>query len=255
MSRNLFNAIASYSKTYWDRHLSYIEPNKLTNNFWPALDFFLSRACYQGRRDEISVKVYWAAIETLKPKLSTSDGASKYQILKKQNWKPVEIALRSKIGKGYVGKARDVDMVLSTLDFISSLPDLNLVRYSVEQIKRGNLEKHYLELQARRSESGIVQVGPKIAGLYLRDIVSLYDLDSKISYSSAYCLQPVDTWVRKLAYRLKIVNEGGSDQQIQKAIVSLCKSKGVSPLLFNQGAWYVGYNAFDIALELLDRSE
>ena len=131
MSRILFTAIASYGKKYREKHLNHIEPNKLTDNFWSALDFFLSRACYQGRRDEISIRVYQAAVEVLKPELSTSDGASKYQILKKQNWKPVEVALRGKIGKGYVGKARDVDMVLSTLDFIGSLPDLNLARYSV----------------------------------------------------------------------------------------------------------------------------
>lgn len=199
----------------------------------------------------MSDKVYQAVIEVLKPVLSTSDGASNYQSLKKQNWEPIKNDLRGKIGKGYVGRGRDVYMVLSTLDFIGSLLELNLVRYSVDQIKGDNLEKHYAELQARNSKSGIISVGPKIAGFYLRDIVSLYELDNKITSSRAYCLQPVDTWVRKLAYRLKIVNEGESDQKIQQAIVNHCEAKGVSPILFNQGAWYVGYHAFDIVLKLL----
>lgn len=251
MSDKLINEIASYGKIYRERLRGSYNTKELTSNFWLALDFFLSRACYQGRRDEISEKVYKAAVAVLEPELSTNDGASKYKILKEQNWKPVEIALRSKIGKGHVGKARDVDMVLKTLDFISALPDLNLVSYSVEQINNGNLEKHYAELQ-----TGIVQVGPKIASFYLRDIVSLGGLDDKILPGSAYCLQPVDTWVRKLVYRLKIVNEGERNpKKIQQAIVSLCEAKGVSPILFNQGAWYVGNHAYEILLELLDTRE
>jgi hypothetical protein len=248
MSERLPNEIATYGNIYRERLLSSYEAEHLASNFWLALDFFLSRACYQGRRDAISERVYRAAIEVLKPELSTSDGVSKYQILKEQNWESVEKGLRSKIGRGYVGKARDVDMVLGTLRFISSLPDLNLVRYSVEQIKGANLEKHYAELQSR-----IIQVGPKIASFYLRDIVSLFGLDDEIPFSSAYCLQPVDTWVKKVACRLKIVDEGESNsKKIQQEIANLCRAKGVSPILFNQGAWYVGNHAFDVVLELLD---
>lgn len=249
MNQTLFEAIASHGKKYREKHLRNIDINKLTSDFWPALDFFLSRACFQGRRDEVSDRVYKAATEVLKSEFSVSKGTANYKALGQQKWKPLEKALRNRIGKGHVGKARDIDMVLSTLDFISQCPDLNIVRYSIEQVQRGNLRKHYTELQASQSKKGITQVGPKIAALYLRDVVSLYDLDSKVSTDDAYCIQPVDTWVRKLAYRLEIVDKEASDLRIQKAIVDLCAGKGVSPILFNQGAWYVGYYAFDIVLE------
>lgn len=261
MSERLLNEIASYGKIYRQKFLNSYNPKELKSNFWLALDFFLSRAFYQGRRDAMSERVYRAAIEVLKPELLTTSGASKYQTLKEQKWETIGKLLRSKIGKGYVGRGRDVDMVLKTLDFISLLPDLNLVRYSIEQIESGNLEKHYFELQARKSKKlqareskrGIIQVGPKIASFYLRDVISLYGLDDKIPSSSAYCLQPVDTWVKKVAYRLKIVDEGErNSKKIQQAIASLCKAKDVSPILFNQGAWYVGNRAFDVVLELLD---
>jgi len=252
MSKKLFDAIASYGKKYCERHLNGMDTNKLIGGFWPALDFFLSRSCFQGRRDEVSKKVYEAVIEVLAPQFSTSKGTANYKTLKQQKWKPLEKSLRSRIGKGRVGKDRDVDMVLTTLEFIASLPNLNIVKYSVEQVQQGKLWEHYAELQASRSKNGITQVGPKIAALYLRDIVSLYNLDNNVSTDDGYCIQPVDTWVRKLANRLKIVDEKANDLEIQKTIVDLCTREDVSPVLFNQGAWYVGYYAFDIVLEMLN---
>jgi len=255
MNKTLFDAIASYGKKYREKHLSGIDTNKLINDFWPALDFFLSRACFQGRRDEVSDKVYEAVIEVLGPEFSVSKGTANYEALGQQKWKPLEKTLRSKIGKGHVGKARDVDMVLTTLDFIGQLSDLNIVKYSVGQVQHGNLHGHYVELQASQSKKGITQVGPKIAALYLRDLVSLYDLDNRVSNDDAYCIQPIDTWVRKLAYRLQIVDKEASDLKIQKAIVDLCTSRGASPILFNQGAWYVGRYASEIVLEMLDTGE
>ena len=217
MSNPLFDAIVFYGEKYREKHVNKTDRDKLMSNFWPALDFFLSRACFQGRRDEVSEKVYKAAIEVLEPEFSRSDQTTKYRTHQQQGWTSLDEILRNKIGKGHVGKARDVDMVLSALDFISQLSDLNLVKHSVEQIRQGNLSEHCTKLRA--SNGGITQVGPKIAALYLRDVISLYNLDDKVSADSAYCVQPVDTWVRKLAYRLKIVDGHANDLKIQRAIV------------------------------------
>lgn len=254
MSNTLFDAIASYGRKYREKHLGNLDPDQLDSNFWPALDFFLSRACFQGRRDKVSEKVYHAVIEVLAPDFSNPKGIANYKSLSQQKWKSIEKALANRIGKGHVGKARDIEMVLSVLDFIERAPDLNIVKYSVEQISQGQLDTHYAELQRSQSRTGIIQVGPKVAALYLRDVISLYELDGKIPTQSGYCLQPVDTWVRKLAHRLKIVDETASDHDIQEAIVILCQSKGVSPILFNQGAWYIGYYSFDIVLDMLDNN-
>lgn len=251
MNKSLFDAIVAYGGKYRETHLGDLNPDQLSGNFWLALDYFFSRACFQGRRDEVSAKVYDAVIEVLKPRFDNRMGTANYEMLNQHRWEPVKEALTARIGRGHVGKARDIEMVLSALDFIERAPELNIVRYSVEQIRQDKLSLHFAELQRSKSHDGIVQVGPKIAALYLRDIVSLFQLDDKMSAQNGYCLQPVDTWVRKLARRLEIVDDKANDEAIQEAIVALCESNRASPILFNQGAWYIGYYSFDIVLDLL----
>ncbi|MFZ2423430.1 MAG: hypothetical protein WBD79_02290 [Anaerolineae bacterium] len=251
MNKRLIESIASYGNKYQERHLSEYNPDLLLKNWWEALDFFFSRACYQGRRDALSKRVYDAVTEVLKPEFGVTTRTANYQRLCQQEWKLVEQELRQRIGKGKVGKARDIDMVLSTLDFIGHISDLNIVRYSVEQITLGNIDEHYADLQSSRSSNGITQVGPKIAAFYLRDLVSLYHLEGKVPPASAFCLQPVDVWVEKLARELDIVDDDANQHHIQTAIIALCQKYEISPLLFNQGAWYVGYYAFEIVLEIL----
>jgi hypothetical protein len=255
MNKTLIKSIASYGNVYQERHLSEYNSDLLLTNWWAALDFFFSRACFQGRRNALSQRVYDAVTEVLRPEFEVTTRTANYERLCQQKWKPVEQELRKRIGKGKVGKARDVDMVLSTLGFIGHISDLNIVRYSVEQIRLDNIDKHYAELQPSRSSKGITQVGPKIAALYLRDLVSLYHLEDKVPSAFAFFLQPVDVWVEKLAHKLDIVDDDANHHDIQTAIVALCQEHRISPLLFNQGAWYVGYYAFDIVLEILAKQE
>ena len=253
MNKSLVSAIASYGKIYRKKYISDYNTGSLSVNWWAALDFFFSRACFQGRLDVVSQRVYEAVLEVLTPEFAKRERTANYRELSQQNWKPIEKELSKRIGKGKVGKARDVDMVLSALRFIGQIPNLNIVGYSVEQIRLGKIEKHYEELQPSRSDKGITQVGPKIAALYLRDLISLYHLEDNVPLTFAFCLQPIDVWVEKLAHKLKIVGPNANHLDIQRAIVKLCQEQGVSHLLFNQGAWYVGYNSYDIVLELLGK--
>jgi hypothetical protein len=158
--------------------------------------------------------------------------------------------LNAVIGPGKVGKGRDVLMILSALRHIAPLPSMNIVSFSVDRIKQGLLEKHYQQLQAT-APGGITQVGPKIASFYLRDVVSLFGLERFVSDDAAFCLQPVDVWVEKIAYRSKLVPEKSSHAAIRNAILSRCRAIGISPVVFNQGAWYVGSHSFDLLLDLL----
>ena len=251
MNKTIFATIASYGNQYRERNLSQYAPDILLYDAWSALDFFLSRACFQGRRDTISQRVYEAVIEVLKPKFDVKERNDNYVALCQHGWEPIQTELQKRIGSGKVGKARDIAMVLSILNYIGRLPDLNIVKYSFEQINLDRIGQHYYELQRSESDIGIIQVGPKIASFYLRDLISLYSLDHKVSPEFGFCLQPIDVWVEKLVYKLKLVENPSSHQVIQKAILKLCQEQGISPLLFNQGAWYVGYNAFDILLEIL----
>ncbi len=68
---------------------------------------------------------------------------------------------------------------------------------------------------------------------------------------AAFCLQPVDVWVRRIARKAGIAGPTDNDPAIRKGILKACRDEGVSPVVFNQGAWYMGYHAFGLLLERL----
>jgi len=247
MNAALISSIISYSNRYRQEMLDKYDPARLLTDWWSALDFFFSRVCFQGRHDEISERVYQEITGVLSRRFYGEERTANYERERKQKWKTLKAELEQRIGKGKVGKAGDISMVLSTLDFIGPLPGRNIVHYSVNRIRSCEISKHYDELRS------IYQIGPKVASLYLRDIVSLYQLEGKVSNEFAFCLQPVDVWVRKLVHKTGIVDNRANDREIQDAIVALCKEHRRSPLQFNQGAWYAGHFALDLLLETLAR--
>ena len=211
------------------------QPDDLLQNWWKAFDFFLGRACYQGRSDEASTKVYETVVGVLKPYVPVSrDFLTDAQLMEAYN------TLQATIGPGKVGKARDVDMLVSALHFIRQLPEANIVAYSVRSITAGNIRAHYDELQkAQNHATGIVQVGPMVAAFYLRDVVSLYKLETHVPTDVQIFLQPIDVSVRAFAVEQGLVDaQTASDEVIQHAIVQLCQQYGCSPFQFNQGVWY-----------------
>lgn len=252
MSNKLVNAILSYGSRYREEILrrDYTEA-QLLSNWWDATKFFLGRAFFQGRRDDVSQKVHDTALKILEPYFAHEHSALQYQRMRETKWQNLRCELHQNIGKGKVGKPRDIEMVVSTLEFIGGLENINIVAYSVKRIKGGEIAKHYEEIQHAKNKAGIVQVGPKIASFYLRDVVSLFELESNIPDDFQFCLQPIDVWVRKVAIKTGIVSRNTTDEQIRSAIIELCREWDCSPLQFNQGAWYCGYFAFDLLLESL----
>ncbi|MEM4235061.1 MAG: hypothetical protein QXU75_07930 [Candidatus Methanomethylicaceae archaeon] len=246
MNGAFVSSIVGYGNTYRQEMLGKYNSDSLLANWWLALDFFLGRACFQGRRDDISDRVYQAVIGVLLPLFGGTERTDLYQQERSRHWETIRQHLEMRIGKGKIGKGRDVEMVLSTLDFIGDLPQLNIVGYSVLRIRSGKIREHYDELQR-----GIVQVGPKIASFYLRDVASLYQLENFVSEEFAFCLQPIDAWVRKLVKKIGLVGDKASDDEVREAIIALCREHSVSPAQFNQGSWYLGYFAFDLLLEML----
>jgi hypothetical protein len=129
--------------------------------------------------------------------LGSSATAQRFATLQRGRWSEVEKGLSQKIGRGHVGKKRDIEMVLSTLNFLHRIPERNIVAYSVAKIRSNQIEPHFRELQAAQSSSGIRQVGPKVAAVYLRDLVSLFRLEDQVQDNFAeICVQPIDVWVR-----------------------------------------------------------
>jgi len=142
--------------------------------------------------------------------------------------------------------------VISTIQYVNRLPDSNIVAHSVQRVRAGEIGQHYNEIQRSKDEAGIVQVGPKIAAFYLRDVVSLFELEVNVSADFQFTLQPIDVWVRRVAFETGMVPRNASVQQIGQAIVDLCRKEDCSPLQFNQGAWYAGANAFSLLMEKLE---
>jgi len=222
-------------------------PKQLASDWRLAFDFFLGRACYQGRRDDVSQKVDDATREVLAASLYAEPDWSNPQFTAFRSLLEEHVGA----GVGKADKARDVEMVISALRFVTPLPEHNLVAYSTERLKAGELAAHYVELQAARSLHGIVQVGPKIAAFYLRDLISIFALDGCVTGEEFGLLQPVDVWVRRLVTRLGLADEAADEETIRASIIGVCDAHGCSPLLFNQGLWYLGTHALDLLLERL----
>lgn len=249
LNNRVVTAIAANSNRFREHYFSTINPDELAGDWSRALDFFLGHACYQGRRDAISDEVYKRSEEILRSLFSGEERDMNYESGKRQNWAELRNRLSARIGKGQIGKARDVEMIISVLDFIGRLPGKNLLSYSISRIRSHQTRNHYRELQRAESKSGIVQVGPKIAAMYLRDVASLFGLEDYVGNESAFCLQPIDTWVRQIVIKLGLADEKADDPSIQQKMVQVCASLGISPLRLSQGMWYTGYNALDLLLD------
>ena len=156
MNTKLVNAIVANADAYYRRYLAEYDAGDLTENWWKAFDFFLGHACFQGRRDEVSYRVYKGACEVLAPLFSDGPRDGNYDAHEQEAWEGIRTQLKERIGKGKVGKARDVDMISSALSFIGALPNKNIVAHSVSKIQARKVQEHYIELQRAESPRGIV---------------------------------------------------------------------------------------------------
>jgi len=250
VDEEIIKKIATYSDKFVEKYLANVfDGCGMLKDWWQALRYFLHYSFYQGRTDTISERVEKKAMDILERYFARK---SKDELirLRKENFDRIREELQKAIGKGKVGRGRDIDMVISILDFVSGLKeeDKNVVRYSISKIKEGDLEGHFRELDQ------IFSIGPKVASLYLRDLVHIYSLEKSIKDKDKIYLQPIDVWVRKVAVKTGIIKDGKlSDDEVRRRIVKACEKIGVSPIKFNQGAWYVGSHSFDILLENLNK--
>lgn len=235
--------VADFSDKYVKENLN-IEKEKLKSDWWEASKFFFSRAFYQGRSNVISKEVERRAIEVLSNYFNDrSKRDEEFQRLKDNEWKELKEELEKKIGKGKIGRKMDINMVISYFNFISKLEEKNIVKYSISQIKAGRLKDHFHELQRAKDHEGIISVGPKIASLYLIDLVCIFNLENYISKENMIYLLPIDTWIRKIVNELEIIRSPKlSNEELKKLkIINKCDELHISPIKFNQGAWYVGF--------------
>jgi hypothetical protein len=107
--QELLDAILDSGRRYRDEHLHpFWSPIVLGSDWREAFTFFLGRACYQGRADNVSQKVFDAAKAALEATIYVTDC-----------WSDADLAdVRLKVGAvvggemGKAGKGRDVDMIM-----------------------------------------------------------------------------------------------------------------------------------------------
>lgn len=246
MTNGLIQKVANYSERYIKENLNDEYDKKiLLTNWQEALRFHFDHSFYQGRTDKVSYRVEERAKYVLKKYINEKNGNPEV-ILNKENFPEIRSRLMECIGKGKIGRSRDIEMVISILEFISENNERNIVKYSLSRIQNGKIAKHFEELQEIHS------IGPKCSSFYLRDLVSFYSLEQKIKKEDLVCLQPVDTWVRQVAYEAGIINNlNEPDDNVRTNIVEACLKSDVSTIRFNQGAWYLGYHSFELLINKL----
>ena len=248
--------------------LSFIEEkdkSKILNDWWLSLIFFFDRVFYQGRSDELSGRFERAAIkaltellgETTQQKLDKLLSLKERECLDYKKYQECKDLKEKLLTKKYpisqpdgklkdtsTGKERDREMIVSTLKFIAQdlkENDYSILKHSIQKIEKHKMQELHNELTKIR------QIGDKTASFFLRDVVAVFNLTKELEESDYVFLQPVDTWVRQISKKLKLVPDNGcSDERLKEIIVKTCLDNGSSPIKFNQGIWYLGARSLDV---------
>jgi len=228
-------AVERYGQVFVEKFLkTQIEEKDLIyNDSDKALKFLFSKVFYRGRRDELSERFMKATFETIET----------YRPQKNYNRELLNERLK---GNGVNNKI-DRRMVLEVLDLcFNSLEsfDNNIVKYTISLIKAGKITDVFNKLD------DIYAIGDKLASLYLRDIVIIYQLEEFLKPEEFLYCHPIDTWVKQVALKIRIiVAEDVEVKDIKTAIIRSCLDAKVSHLLFNAGAWMVGAQSFELLIE------
>lgn len=239
--------IVEKGEEYKKNFLTQYDKDLLLTNWWEALKFYFDKTFYRGRIDKLSKKFKDAAIKALQEFRIWE----KLEELKINGWidstrfNVDENPLQRLLREANVNHRGDRLMVIGTLSFISGLNERNIVKWTIKQIKNGKIEGVYSQLD------NIPWIGDKLASFFIRDIVDLYELEAYLSPNDFIFTQPIDTWVKQICGRLEIITEELSNKkylsnkdlrEIKQAILKICNQFGVSPIKFNEGAWYVGFH-------------
>lgn len=255
MNDKKLKVIAGFGKRYKNEYL-YNQINKqnlqklLREDWYEALKFFFGRSFMRGRRDQISVDFMNKAIKALDDFNLKNNRPNKFN--RNKNWKEI---LENKLQESGVNNKYDRGMVLSTIEFILNLDGYNLINYSLQKIENCKIENIYKEIDS------LTAVGDKIVSFFLRDIACIFDLT--IQNDKQIFLQPIDTWVGRILEKLSIAQKSDIDKalsgnknslkRVREAIIKKCNDAKISSIEFNQGAWYLGFHAFEILFENLDK--
>ena len=200
-----------------------------------ALAFMFGKFFMRGRRDTISVVFRDKTLELLNTYKSLDD---------------IDVSdLDVRLHERGVNNRYDRRMVMASIRFARRLPtyDCNVFNWAVAAIRDGQAAEAYEAL------TSIFAVRDKLATFYLRDVTLVQNIEDCIHEDDYAYFQPVDTWVERVTESLRIVSQDdlGKRWIVKDKIIVVCLAAGVSPLLFNAGAWMVGANAYRLLIERL----
>ncbi|MFB6197252.1 MAG: hypothetical protein ABEI52_03130 [Halobacteriaceae archaeon] len=236
MQENL-QTIAAYSK--YLRQTETRRDELPTDDDVEALLFFLYRSFHGARRVELSREYFQHSkdvIETERAQIgNVLDGGEA------DDWKET---IRTEL-ETEIGNSADCQMVISLIEWLSddSISG-NIVQSSQRKIKNGELAEHHREIR-----KNVFNVGPKKASLYLRDIVAIANLESTTEGQWEYII-PIDTQIATVASAvLEEDIQTDSWRHSARRIADVCRQHSISPVEFDEGAWYIGANALGILLD------
>ena len=225
--------------------------NGLKNNWFYALNFFLSRVFFKGGRGDVLSGRYleytreilssykeknFQGIKEAQYSLPSLEKVKKKEDLKKINWENCEIG--EELFKYGVTNPADIKCVLGTFGFVKDKCekyDYSIVGLVADKEKVQDAYNIFFT----NSKSKIFDTGPKTISFFLRDLYTVTQLFPTLTWSLKWAknkdeisnsryIQPIDGWVRKLGW--KLYGKELKDEEIQKKI-------GNEKL--NQGMWLV----------------
>lgn len=120
--------------------------------------------------------------------------------------------------------------------FISRLAedDHNIIRWAARRLSAGDAVATNNELQA------ITGIGPKIASLFLRDVVTSHQV-SEARLDDCRAILPVDVWIRRgVASITREPESAKEDHVVQDAALAIAKRLGIRIATLDTGLWVLG---------------
>jgi len=213
--------------------------SELQTDWHNALQFFLSKVFYGRLGDNRMLEYLWHAYKIL--------DRNRLRLLN-PNFSLDYLDLQME--REGVKNRHDRRMVIDSVEMARNLDvwDNNIALYTLDRVRNGKITEVYKAL-VHKGDRGLHGIGPKRASVFIRDVVMIWKLEKHLNTDEDFitCV-PIDTHVRRTCERAGIrvdsvitpSNDEESDLLLNKAIIDACKSLGVSPLLFDAGAWMLG---------------